>query len=156
MIDAHGGWPALLTDLLDRNHLTADQAHAAMATILSGDATPAQVIGFAVALRAKGESAEELSGLLDAVLEHATLVPLSDEQRASTVDIVGTVSEGPVLVASLVVGSPRVASVEALHAASTTPTDRARTTGCHTRRFSSMRSARLRRELQDRCGPPLD
>ena len=90
MIDAHGGWPALLTDLLDRNHLTADQAHAAMATILSGDATPAQLIGFAVALRAKGESAEELSGLLDAVLEHATLVPLSDEQRASTVDIVGT------------------------------------------------------------------
>ena len=33
-IDDFGGWPALLTMLLDRTHLTADQAQAAMATIL--------------------------------------------------------------------------------------------------------------------------
>ena len=89
-LDDHGGWPALLTALLDRNHLTADQARAAMTTILAGDATPAQLIAFVVALRAKGESAEELSGLLDAVLANATLVPLSEETRNSAVDIVGT------------------------------------------------------------------
>jgi anthranilate phosphoribosyltransferase len=89
-IDDHGGWPGLLSLLLDRHHLTADQARAAMTTILSGDATPAQLIGFVVALRAKGESAEELSGLLDAVLSHAELVPLSEDQRDTTVDIVGT------------------------------------------------------------------
>jgi anthranilate phosphoribosyltransferase len=89
-IDEHGGWPGLLTLLLDRHHLTAEQARAAMTTILSGDATPAQLIGFVVALRAKGESAEELSGLLDAVLAHAELVPLSENQRDNTVDIVGT------------------------------------------------------------------
>ena len=89
-IDEHGGWPGLLTLLLDRHHLTADQARAAMTTILSGDATPAQLIGFVVALRAKGESAEELSGLLDAVLSHAELVPLTENQRDNTVDIVGT------------------------------------------------------------------
>ncbi len=89
-IDDHGGWAALLTLLLDRNHLTAAQARAAMTTILAGDATPAQLIGFVVALRAKGESVEELAGLLDAVLAHAALVPLSDEQRATAVDIVGT------------------------------------------------------------------
>jgi anthranilate phosphoribosyltransferase len=89
-IDEHGGWPGLLSLLLDRHHLTADQARAAMTTILSGDATPAQLIGFVVALRAKGESAEELSGLLDAVLSHAELVPLTENQRDSTVDIVGT------------------------------------------------------------------
>lgn len=89
-LDEHGGWPALLTLLLDRNHLTADQARAAMDTILAGDATPAQLIGFVVALRAKGESASEMSGLLDSVLEHASIVPLSDELRASAVDIVGT------------------------------------------------------------------
>ena len=89
-LDDFGGWPALLTALLDRGHLTADQARAAMATILAGDATPAQLIGFVVALRAKGESAEELSGLLDAVLENAAIVPLSDELRASAIDIVGT------------------------------------------------------------------
>ena len=89
-IDEVGGWPALLTALLDRSHLTEDQARAAMTTILAGDATPAQLIAFVVALRAKGESAAELSGLLDAVLAHATLVPLSSEQRAACVDIVGT------------------------------------------------------------------
>jgi anthranilate phosphoribosyltransferase len=89
-LDDHGGWPALLNLLLDRNHLTADQARAAMTTILSGDATPAQLIGFVVALRAKGESAAELSGLLDAVLEAAAIVPLTDEQQESAVDIVGT------------------------------------------------------------------
>lgn len=89
-LDDHGGWPALLTALLDRNHLTTEQARAAMATILAGDATPAQLIGFVVALRAKGESAEELSGLLDAVLANAAIVPLSDELRNSAVDIVGT------------------------------------------------------------------
>jgi anthranilate phosphoribosyltransferase len=89
-IDDHGGWPALLSLLLDRNHLTASQARSAMTTILSGEATPAQLIAFVVALRAKGESSSELAGLLDAVLEHASIVPLTDEQRDSAVDIVGT------------------------------------------------------------------
>ena len=89
-IDEHGGWPGLLTLLLDRHHLTADQARAAMSTILAGDATPAQLIGFVVALRAKGESAEELSGLLDAVLAACQIVPLTEDQRDNAVDIVGT------------------------------------------------------------------
>jgi anthranilate phosphoribosyltransferase len=89
-IDEHGGWPALLTQLLADDDLTAAQARAAMSTILAGDATAAQLIGFIVALRAKGETAEEVSGLLDAVLAHAAIVPLTDEQRATAVDIVGT------------------------------------------------------------------
>jgi anthranilate phosphoribosyltransferase len=89
-IDDHGGWPGLLGLLLDRHHLTAEQAQAAMTTILSGDATPAQLIGFVVALRAKGESAEELSGLLDAVLAACHVVPLTEDQRDNAVDIVGT------------------------------------------------------------------
>jgi anthranilate phosphoribosyltransferase len=89
-LEEHGGWPALLSALLDRTDLTASQARAAMATILAGDATPAQLIGFVVALRAKGETPEELSGLLDAVLASATIVPLGDDVRARAVDIVGT------------------------------------------------------------------
>jgi anthranilate phosphoribosyltransferase len=93
-IDDFGGWPALLTMLLDRHHLTAEQARAAMATILGGDATPAQLIGFVVALRSKGESAEELSGLLDAVLDAAELVPLPEELRSAAIDIVGTGGDG--------------------------------------------------------------
>lgn len=89
-IDELGGWPALLTELLERRDLPAAHARTAMAVILSGEATAAQLIGFLVALRAKGETPEEISGLLDAVLEAGTQVPLGDELRNRAVDIVGT------------------------------------------------------------------
>lgn len=79
-----------MTQLLERRDLSAKDAREAMSTILAGEATPAQLIGFVVALRAKGETGDELSGLLDAVLATATLVPLSDAQRNSAIDIVGT------------------------------------------------------------------
>lgn len=85
-----GGWPALLNDLLARRDLTASTARAAMANVLGGEATPAQLAAFLVALKAKGESAEEISGLLDAVFEAATLVPLSDDTRCRAIDLVGT------------------------------------------------------------------
>ncbi len=89
-LDELGGWPTLLIQLLDRQDLPADSARAAMTNILDGHATPAQLIAFVVALRAKGETAEEISGLLDAVLAAATLVPLSDDLRDRAIDIVGT------------------------------------------------------------------
>lgn len=85
-----GGWPSLLTQLLDGHDLSAADAREAMSTILAGEATPAQLIGFVVALRAKGETGEELSGLLDAVLAAATLVPLDDAVRDVAIDVVGT------------------------------------------------------------------
>lgn len=89
-LDDFGGWPALLTELLARRDLSAAQARAAMSTILAGEATPAQLIAFVVALRAKGESPEEISGLLDAVLAASTEVPLTEELRSRAIDIVGT------------------------------------------------------------------
>ncbi|MGA1681417.1 MAG: anthranilate phosphoribosyltransferase [Ilumatobacteraceae bacterium] len=85
-----GGWPTLISRLLDREDLPADHARTAMATILAGDATPAQLIGFIIALRAKGETPEEISGLLDAVLSAAEIVPLGDELASRAIDIVGT------------------------------------------------------------------
>lgn len=85
-----GGWSALIAALLDRQDLPAAHARAAMTDILDGSATAAQLIGFVVALRAKGETPEEISGLLDAVLAAATLVPLDAETRDRAVDIVGT------------------------------------------------------------------
>ena len=88
--DDLGGWPALLTQLLERKDLPAASAREAMSTILAGDATPAQLIGFVVALRAKGETGEELAGLLDAVLGAAAIVPLGEDLRSRAVDIVGT------------------------------------------------------------------
>jgi len=89
-LDEHGGWPGLLNELLERRDLTTSQARVAMSTILAGEATAAQLIGFVVALRAKGETPEEVSGLLDAVLAAATLVPLPESLRDTAVDIVGT------------------------------------------------------------------
>jgi anthranilate phosphoribosyltransferase len=85
-----GGWPALLGPLTARRDLTADQARAGMAEILAGTATPAQIAGFVVALRMKGETVDELSGLLEAMLAAAELVQVPTELHGDLVDIVGT------------------------------------------------------------------
>lgn len=87
---AVGGWPTLIGRLLAREDLTAGEARTAMTTILAGEATAAQLIGFVVALRAKGETPEEISGLLDAVLAAATIIPFDEGLRARAVDVVGT------------------------------------------------------------------
>jgi anthranilate phosphoribosyltransferase len=70
-VTAAPAWPAVLTALLAREHLTAEQAAWAMGEVMDGSATPAQVAGFAVALRAKGETAAEVSGLVSAMLSRA-------------------------------------------------------------------------------------
>jgi anthranilate phosphoribosyltransferase len=68
--------------------LPADQAQAAMSEILGGDASDAQIAGFIVALRMKGETVDELRGLVDAMLSAADRVTLAVE--GPVVDIVGT------------------------------------------------------------------
>ncbi len=83
-------WPALIGDLIAGRHLTGADASAAMEMILTDQATSSQIAGFVVALRAKGETSEELSGLLDAVLAQAAIVPLDDDERARAIDVVGT------------------------------------------------------------------
>lgn len=83
-------WPHLIATLLQSQELSAEDTAWAMGEIMSGTATPAQIAGFAVALRAKGETTAELSGLVEAMLGHAVSVPLSDELRAEAVDVVGT------------------------------------------------------------------
>jgi anthranilate phosphoribosyltransferase len=79
-------WPTVLSALLRGESLTADDTAWAMDEIMDGEATPSQISGFAVALRAKGETADELAGLVRAMLSHAKLVPLA--RRA--VDTCGT------------------------------------------------------------------
>jgi len=64
-------WPHVLGPLLRREDLTEAQAGAAMRTILSGEATPAQIAAFATGLRIKGETAAEVAGLVRAMLEAA-------------------------------------------------------------------------------------
>ncbi len=79
-------WPEVLTSLVGRQNLTVEQTSWAMGEILTGSATPVQIAGFAVALRSKGETVEEMQGLVDAMYAHAT--PFAVEGR--TLDIVGT------------------------------------------------------------------
>ncbi|MEV4812910.1 anthranilate phosphoribosyltransferase [Micromonospora avicenniae] len=83
-------WPHLLNALLrDEELSTADTAWA-MGEIMSGAASAAQVAGFAVGLRAKGETSAELAGLVEAMLTRAVPVALSDEVRSTALDVVGT------------------------------------------------------------------
>jgi anthranilate phosphoribosyltransferase len=61
-----------------------------MGEIMAGNATPVQVAGLAMALRAKGETPAEIAGLVEAMLANATLVELPEDVRAAAVDVVGT------------------------------------------------------------------
>lgn len=79
-------WPDLLSALVAGDDLTSSQATWAMEEILAGTATPAQIAGFAVALRGKGETVEEITGLSDAMLAAGN--PIRVEGRL--LDIVGT------------------------------------------------------------------
>lgn len=79
-------WPNVLTGLIAGRDLDADAARWAMDQILAGDATPVQIAGFAVALRAKGETVDELSGLAQAMLDRATPILLPSD----AVDVVGS------------------------------------------------------------------
>ena len=71
-------WPDVIGRLVRREDLGADLVEQAMAVILSGDATDAQIAGFAVALRAKGETPEELATLVRTMLQFAERVDLTD------------------------------------------------------------------------------
>lgn len=71
-----GGWPAVLRPLLAGEHLTAGQAGAALTDVLEGAATPAQTAAFIVGLRCKGETVEEMTGLVEAMVAAAVEVRL--------------------------------------------------------------------------------
>jgi len=79
-------WPTLLTTLVAGHDLGARETAWAMDQVMSGEVPPARLAGFLVALRAKGETAEELTGLADTMLRHATRI----EVPGPTVDLVGT------------------------------------------------------------------
>ncbi|MFG3344925.1 anthranilate phosphoribosyltransferase [Streptomyces sp. NPDC048018] len=83
-------WPALLNGLLEGRDLSADDTAWAMDLIMRGEATDAQIAGFMVALRAKGETVAEISGLVRTMYEHANVI----EVPGPAVDIVGTGGDG--------------------------------------------------------------
>ncbi len=83
-------WPVVLNGLLQGRDQSADDTAWAMDRIMSGEATDAQIAGFAVALRAKGETVEEISeSCPDDVRTRQC-----DRGAGDTVDIVGTGGDG--------------------------------------------------------------
>jgi len=89
-MDARTTWPALLSALIRGDSLTADESEWAMNEIMEGAATPSQIAGFGVALRIKGTSVAELTGLARSMLAHATPISLPGQLT----DLVGTGGDG--------------------------------------------------------------
>ena len=82
---------AAIGRLLDGDDLGRDEAREVMGEIMAGEATPAQISGFLVALRAKGETADEIAGCAEAMRAHVLPVrPTRDD----VIDVVGTGGDG--------------------------------------------------------------
>jgi anthranilate phosphoribosyltransferase len=79
-------WPSILTDLLGGADLSVSESTWAMRQVMAGEATPSQLAAFLVALRAKGETVDEIVGFRDAILEAALPLPVDSH----VLDIVGT------------------------------------------------------------------
>lgn len=79
-------WPEILTAVLERRDLSVSESTWAMRQVMQGRATPSQLGGFLLALRAKGETVDEIVGFRDAILDAALPLPVP----AEVLDIVGT------------------------------------------------------------------
>ncbi|HXL92680.1 MAG TPA: anthranilate phosphoribosyltransferase [Streptosporangiaceae bacterium] len=89
-MDIKTTWPSVLGVLTRFDSLAAEEAEWAMNEIMDGAATSAQIAGFGIALRMKGASVDEMSGLATAMLEHATPIHVPGH----VVDLVGTGGDG--------------------------------------------------------------
>ena len=85
-----GGWPGILGRLGAGQDLTATEAGVAMREILEGTATTSQIAAFIFGLRCKGETSEELTGMLEAMLDVSETVPLPERLARRLVDTCGT------------------------------------------------------------------
>ncbi len=83
-------WPEVLARLSRRESLSAAEAEETLGIVLSGEATPAQVGAFLALLHAKGETAEEVTGLARAMVDAAVPCPLGEKDAEMAVDLVGT------------------------------------------------------------------
>lgn len=83
-------WRAVLGALMAGESLSDVDTAWAMNEIMAGEAAPAQLAAFAVLLRAKGETPQEVAGLVDTMLRRAPAVPVGDR----CVDVVGTGGDG--------------------------------------------------------------
>lgn len=79
-----------LQKAVERESLTREEMNAAMRDVMTGAATPAQIAGFLVALRMKGESVDELIGGVELMRELVTPVPVHEDFRKHLIDTCGT------------------------------------------------------------------
>lgn len=79
-------WPQILKQLLAGENMSREDSSWAMREIMNGDASESQMGAFMIALRSKGETVQELAGLVDVMLENAVLLETGND----AVDIVGT------------------------------------------------------------------
>ncbi|GAA0933200.1 anthranilate phosphoribosyltransferase [Kribbella koreensis] len=100
-------WSGLISDLLNGRDLTPEDVWWAMDSVVGSEATSAQVSGFLIALRAKGETADEIGAMAAALRQHATSVRIPGR----FVDIVGTGGDGT--------GAINISTMAAIVAAST-------------------------------------
>ncbi len=83
-----GGWSGVLSTLIAGEDLSSELAASTMRQILRGDSTNAQIAGFLVSLKAKGENIDEVAGFVESMIEAAS--PLVLDEPESVIDIVGT------------------------------------------------------------------
>jgi anthranilate phosphoribosyltransferase len=76
---------------LTGEHLTVEEASSALGTIMTGQATDAQIAGLMIALRAKGETVDELVGFARTMREHAVKIQIDD---SDAIDMCGTGGDG--------------------------------------------------------------
>lgn len=83
-----------IAKLLQRQDLTAAEAEEAMQIIMTGQATPAQIGGYLVALRMKGETVEEIVGSARAMRAQASRVQVALDDGQPLIDTAGTGGDG--------------------------------------------------------------
>jgi anthranilate phosphoribosyltransferase len=81
---------AAVAAIVEGRTLDVDEARLAMGAVMDGEATPAQLAAFLVALRMRGETVEELGGFATAMRERVLKV----DAPAGTIDVVGTGGDG--------------------------------------------------------------
>ena len=64
MLEKFGGWSTILAELCNGHDLTAEKTEALLSEILSGQSEASQIAAFLIAIKIKGETTEEITGLV--------------------------------------------------------------------------------------------
>ncbi|MGH9306046.1 MAG: anthranilate phosphoribosyltransferase [Acidimicrobiales bacterium] len=78
-LEVIGGWPSVLGRLMNGETLSSDEAGAVLGDVLAGNAAPSQVAAFVTALRLRGETVEEMAGLVQAMLAYCEAVTIEGD-----------------------------------------------------------------------------